>query len=241
MEAELVKLLLALNREFYAEFAEEFSETRSSRRVNVAAITPFLHDGANVLDIGCGNGRLAERIDREGYHLGYWGVDLTPRFIEMARSRQRHFKTVSADFRVADVTSTDWSITLQDRAPFDLVLAMAVLHHIPGFDLRRVLLSDLHRRLRPGGLLLMSNWQFTKNERLRRKIVSWQTLGVDEHGLEPGDALLDWKRGRTGYRYVHLLTEGEVDSLAQQSNYQVIKQYYGDAGLNLYSALKKME
>ncbi len=239
VEAQLVKLLVALNREFYSEFADEFSETRSSERVNLAPVMPYLHDGVKVLEIGCGNGRLVERIDREGFRLDYLGLDITPKLVEIARSRQTHLKNVAADFRVADVTAPGWSTFLQERAPFDLVLAMAVLHHLPGFELRRALLRDLHARLRPGGVLLMSNWQFSRNARLRRKIVPWQTLGVEENGLEPGDALLDWKRGRTGYRYLHLLTEREVESLAEQSNYQVVQQFYADADLNLFSVLKR--
>ncbi len=239
VEAQLVKLLLALNREFYSKFAEEFSETRPSGGINLTPVIPYLHHGAEVLEIGCGNGRLAERIDREGYHLDYLGLDVTSKLVEIARSRQIHFRNVAADFRVADVTAPGWSTFLQERAPFDLVLALAVLHHLPGFELRRALLRDLHARLRPGGVLLMSNWQFTRNERLRRKIVPWQTLGVEENGLEPGDALLDWKRGGKGYRYVHLLTEGEVESLAEQSNYQVVQQFYAEADLNLFSVLSR--
>jgi tRNA (uracil-5-)-methyltransferase TRM9 len=237
VDAQLVKRLLALNREFYARFAEEFSETRSSSRVNLTPIRPYLRDGVRVLEVGCGNGRLAERFDREGYRLDYVGVDITSKLVETARSRQTHLRNITADFREVDVTAPGWSVSLHASAPFDLGLAMAVLHHIPSFELRRALLRDIHARLRAGGVLLLSNWQFTENERLRRKIVPWQTLGIDEHELEPGDALLDWRRGGTGYRYVHLLTEGEVQSLAGESGYQVLEQFYGDANLNLYSAL----
>jgi hypothetical protein len=84
----------------------------------------------------------------------------------------------------------------------------------------------------------MSNWQFAHNERLRNKIVPWQRLEIDAGELEEGDALLDWKRGGTGYRYVHLITEGEVQELAAQSGFQLVEQFRADAELNLWSVLR---
>ena len=84
MDGELVKRLLALNREFYSEFAIGFSKTRSSEGVNLKPIMPYLSHGIKALDIGCGNGRLAERLDREGYELTYVGIDATAELIEIA-------------------------------------------------------------------------------------------------------------------------------------------------------------
>ncbi len=117
---------------------------------------------------------------------------------------------------------------------------MAVLHHIPSFALRRAVLRDLHGLLRAEGICAMSNWQFMRNERLRRKIVPWSTLDIDERELEAGDALLDWKRGGTGYRYCHFFTEAEVSDLAAQSGFAVRAQFYADGELNLYSVLQRI-
>ncbi len=235
MDEQVVKRLLALNREFYAHFARDFAETRSAERANVEPIMPYLADGVKVLDVGCGNGRLSERLDREAFRLDYVGIDLTPELVALARARRLHH--LAAEFYVADVTQTDWAKMLRGRAPFDLILALAVLHHIPSFELRCAVLRDLRALLQPGSGLIMSNWQFTRSERLKKKIVPWQTLGLEAE-LEPGDALLDWKRGGTGYRYVHLLTEAEVQSLADQSGFEVVQQFYADGNLNLWSVLK---
>ncbi len=239
MQAELVKQLLELNRAFYAEFAGDFSETRSSERMNVAPIMPYLAPDANLLDVGCGNGRLAERLDREGFRLSYLGVDLTPALIEVAQARLPGLQHVAARFRVADIAVPGWAAPLQTDGPFDLVLALAVLHHLPGFDLRQRVVAEFVSLLRPGGKIILSNWQFTRRARLRNKLVPWSVLGIDENQVEPGDALLDWKRGGTGYRYVHLLTEKEVSDLAAAASLTVVSQFYADADLNLYSVLAK--
>ena len=237
MDDQLVKRLLDLNREFYARFARDFSDTRAAERANVEPIMPYLTNGVKVLDVGCGNGRIAGRLDREAFQLTYVGIDVTSELIEIAGGRR--FDNLTAEFHRLDITTPGWTETLRPRAPFDLALILAVLHHLPGIELRCAVLRQLRTLLRPGGTLILSNWQFMHDERLRNKIVSWQQLGIDETGLETGDTLMDWKRGGTGYRYVHLLTEAEIQTLAGDSGFQVIRQFYADANLNLWSILRR--
>lgn len=234
MEAELVNRLIELNQNFYAQFAREFSETRSSGRVNLEHILPYLNDGGNILDIGCGNGRLAQRLDREKLRLTYCGVDAIPELVEIANERCERLENIHARFRVADIIKGDWNTDLRG---FDIAVALAVLHHIPSFKLRVQVLRDTRSALKPNGKLIMTNWKFNENDRLRRKIVPWSTVGIAEGALEPGDALIAWKRGGVGYRYVHLIASDEVEQMSRAAGFGVERQFYADAGLNLYSVL----
>lgn len=236
MDAQIVNRLIELNKNFYSQFADEFSETRSTGKMSLEHILPYLADGVKILDVGCGNGRLAERLDREGLTLTCVGVDAAPELIEIATVRCSRWRHVAATFRVAELTQRGWSEDLPG-APFDLVTALAVLHHVPSFGLRREVLRDIHSLLRPGGTLIMTNWQFDRNERLRKKIVPWKTVRIDERALEPGDALITWQRGGSGYRYYHQITESEVERMAAESGLKIVKQFFADAGLNLYSVL----
>ena len=52
---------------------------------------------------------------------------------------------------------------------------------------------------------------------MRRKIVDWEAVDIDEEDLDPGDYLLDWKRGGRGLRYCHLVDEEEMGALAAAS------------------------
>ncbi len=240
MDSQTVEQLLAINRQFYSRFARAFSETRSSAQTRLDRIVAYIADDVKIIDLGCGNGRLAERLEREGRRVNYLGVDSSRDLIALARARQPNLHRVVAEFAVVDITSPNWNAALAP-ASFDIAVALAVLHHVPSFELRVAVLQNIHALLKPGGAVILTNWHFERNERLRKKVVPWQTVAIDERGLEPGDALLSWERGGVGYRYCHLLTMSEVQRIAEQSGFQVVEQFYADADLNLYSVLKKPE
>lgn len=247
MKPETVKQLVALNRAFYSRFAREFSETRPSGEPRLSRIVSYVPRESKLLDVGCGNGRLAERLDQEARRVRYIGIDLSSFLVAMAASQCAKLRNVEVAFRVVDITQPDWPAKMVASQPplpfpaeqFDTVTALAVLQHIPGFATRRAVLQNIRALLRPGGLLVMTNWQFLRNEKSREKVVDWKTLGVDEQDLEPGDHLLTWKRGGIGYRYCHQLTQVQVQELATRSGYRVLEQFYADDDMNLYSVLER--
>jgi tRNA (uracil-5-)-methyltransferase TRM9 len=238
VDDETIHRLLRLNREFYASFSGEFSATRSGERLNLEPFRKYLANDIRLLDAGCGNGRLARALERAGYALDYVGVDGSAELIALAEKNCAALENIRVRFRVADLTAPRWSETLHETAPCDVITSLAVLHHIPSFDLRAAVLRELRALLKPRGIFVMSNWQFLNNERLRRKIVPWKKLETGGWRLETGDYLLDWKRGGTGYRYVHLIDEKQVEQLALASGFCIIEQFYADNNLNLYSILQ---
>jgi len=239
VDVETVNQLIALNREFYSQFSVDFSDTRSSERFNIEPFRKYLANDIRLLDAGCGNGRLAGTLERAGFALDYVGVDGSAELISFARKKSATLRNVRARFRVVDLATPRWSETVRDAPPFDVIVSLAVLHHIPGFELRANVLREIRALLEPRGIFVMSNWRFLNNARLRKKIVDWRELMIDNRRLEPGDYLLDWKRGGAGYRYVHLVDENEVKELASASGLQVAEQFHADNDLNLYSILTK--
>jgi len=239
VDAETVNQLIALNREFYSQFSADFSDTRSSERFNIEPFRKYLANDIRLLDAGCGNGRLSGTLERAGYTLDYVGVDGSAELISFAQKKSATLRNARAQFRVVDLATPRWSETLRDASPFDVIVSLAVLHHIPSFELRAQVLREIRALMKPNGIFVMSNWQFLNNARLRKKIVDWRELMTDNWRLETGDYLLDWKRGGMGYRYVHLVDENEVIELARASGFQVVEQFYADNDLNLYSILTK--
>ncbi len=239
MNEETIRKLLALNREFYATFAEHFAASRPVSDPALISILPYLPYGAMILDVGCGNGRLAVLLDQERPGSTYVGVDAIPELIEEARAQQDRLSRTEATFQVLDVTRRSW-ISALPRAAFDCVVMLAVLHHIPDFRLRARVLRDIADLLKPDGSIILSTWRFLAHERTRRKIVDWDEVNIDEDALEPGDYLLDWKRGGRGLRYCHMVDEQEVERLAAASGFVVQETFQGggrERDLSLFAVL----
>lgn len=238
MQALLVKRLMDLNREFYAQFAVQFSGARPSERVIIAPILPLLFAGARILDVGCGNGRLAKRLSDEHVAIEYVGIDMTTELVAIAKTQTLSTPDVQVEFWVADVTASSWFDTMGECKLFDIVALLAVLHHIPSFELRRDVLRSIRKLMKFGALLVMSNWQFTHNQRVLERVVDWAAVDINTNDLEEGDALLDWRRGGKGYRYCHLLTKTETERLAAGSHFQIVEQSYSANEMDLVTLLK---
>jgi tRNA (uracil-5-)-methyltransferase TRM9 len=219
MDTDTVEKLLALNHEFYADFAEPFADSRTLSDPALTGILPYIRTKARVLDVGCGNGRLALLLDRERPGAVYVGLDAVPALIEVARAQAGRLG-ISTEFRILDISRPGWSDSFRG-ASFDCIVALAVLHHIPSFRLRVRVLRDMAELLTPKGRVLLSTWQFVDSDRLRRKIVDWTEAEIPAEALEPGDYLLDWNRGGRGLRYCHLVGETELRQLAAESGLSV--------------------
>jgi hypothetical protein len=117
---------------------------------------------------------------------------------------------------------------LPSPTPFDLILAFAVLHHIPGAGKQRALLQTARSWLPPGARLVHSVWQFQNSPRLLARVLPWETIGVSAADLDPGDTLLDWRQGGRGLRYVHLFNEAELSALAAETGFRIIETFLSD-------------
>lgn len=241
MEPQLVQQLIRINREFYTAFASTFAESRSLAQPSLQRVLAHVPPAGRVLDVGCGHGRVAHLLDRDRPGASYVGLDLSPRLIQLAQESTASLARVEVAFDVADLTRPGWAQKVGKRR-FDTILLLAVLHHIPAYQNRLEILGTLGDHLRPAGRLVLSTWQFTTNRRMRRKIVSWDRVGIDPAGLEPGDYLLDWKRGGVGYRYCHLVDEDELNRLAAGSGLDLLESWRADGkegDLSLFGVLAR--
>lgn len=117
-------------------------------RMTAAALERFGDDNAHlkVLDAGCGEGLLAERLARRhpGWHV--LGVDLDEDRLEVARRRLRGSGLSNLQFKQADLTSLGGFV-----GDFDAVLAIECLVEIEDDDRA---LASMAGVLRPGGLFV---------------------------------------------------------------------------------------
>ena len=116
--------------------------------------------GDRVLDIGCGTGAILEHLPA----VEYYGFDLSAEYVAAARQRFGERGT----FWQERVTSA----SLGRVPPCDIVLAMAILHHLD--DTEALQLFELaSAALRPGGRLITYDNCYTPDQSwLSRWIVS---------------------------------------------------------------------
>ncbi|HKJ26526.1 MAG TPA: class I SAM-dependent methyltransferase, partial [Anaerolineales bacterium] len=204
MRPDTAHQLLKLNHQFYQTFAKEFSDTRQRLQPGVVKVVSALPHTARLLDLGCGNGYLADYIMRQGHTGPYIGMDMSEDLIEIARG----LRLSNAQFMVGDLADPKWEKTIPHR-PFDYIFCFAVLHHIPGHKLRIDFFKKVYELLAPDGCFIQSNWQFLNSERLRERIQPWSRIGLRDQDVDENDYLLDWRRGGEGLRYVHYYTSKE--------------------------------
>jgi SAM-dependent methyltransferase len=231
--------LLELNRQFYQTFAIAFSATRQRLQPGVLHILEQIGSTDSILDLGCGNGELARQLAQCSYTGIYTGLDFSPILLQQAAEGQ------PSNFHYLQVhlASPDWEVPLAGDH-YDVILAFAVLHHLPGFALRLQVLRKVRSLLASGGRFIHSEWQFLNSPRLKSRIQPWEAIGLSGTDVDPGDYLLDWRQGGTGLRYVHHFSETELEELAAKADFTVIDSFLSDGEnnrLGLYQVWKTVE
>ena len=123
--------------------------------------------GANVLDLGCAGGFMAEALARRGAKVT--GIDPAAKAIEAARA---HAAGEGLDIRYDVGTGEDMPYP---DAAFDVAVCVDVLEHVA--DLDRVL-AQTFRVLRPGGRFLFDTINRNALSRLATITVAEDVLGL---------------------------------------------------------------
>jgi tRNA (uracil-5-)-methyltransferase TRM9 len=241
--------LLDLNRQFYQTFGRAFAATRRRIQPGVRQVLGQLAAGGRWVDLGCGSGALANVWAETGRKGLYLGLDFSAALLEEARQGLKPVpQGLDVHFERADLSDPGWSRGLRD-ASFDGALAFAVLHHLPGVDLRQRVLEDVRGLLKPGGLYVHSEWQFQHSEKLMARRQPWETIGLTDADVEVGDTLLDWRYAlpgqpeQVGMRYVHLFDREELARLAGETGFEVIDEFESDGEggrLGLYQVWRRL-
>ena len=184
MNKKTAARLLDLNRRFYQTFAVQFSSTRQRLQPGVFRILDEISLQANILDLGCGNGEMAKELSHRDYQGSYLGLDSNAEFLTLARRKlpdETSFHLIERD-----LTDPDWDQDLPITR-FDIIFAFAVLHHIPGTELRLQLLKRIREHLLADGWFFHSEWQFLNSPRIRERIQPWDLVHIKSDQVDQGD------------------------------------------------------
>ena len=99
-----------------------------------------------LLDVGCGTGPMIELLTSEFADKSYTGLDITPRMIEVAKSKN----LANATFVVGDSENLPF-----DKAAFDAVICANSFHHYPN---PQAFINEVSRVLSKGGRFVLRDY-----------------------------------------------------------------------------------
>jgi alkylated DNA repair protein alkB family protein 8 len=209
MQKEYAEYLLKKTKEDYNLIAEDFSRTRWNIWAEFSIFRDYVKGGDEILDIGCGNGRLLELL--KGKNIEYIGVDNSERLIEIAKRRYPTKK-----FLVADTLNLPFP-----NDYFDKVFLIAVLHNIPSKELRFKALQEARRVLKPEGLLILTVWDIWRKETVMLILKHLFLKLIGKSQLDFKDVFVPW--GKKVRRYYHYFTKRELINLVKKGGFKIKK------------------
>jgi len=133
-----------------------------------------------------------------------YGVDFSTEMLRFARKYSQKFN-FAVDLSLADVSSLPYP-----DETFDWAISVATYHHIKGEEKKRAALNELRRVLKPGGEAFITVWN------------RWQP----RFWFKGKEIAVPWrKKGKTLYRYYYLFSYPELEKLAKEAGFEVLKSF----------------
>ncbi len=205
-------------REDYNHIAKHFSYTRKQLWPELGEFKKYIKDGQNILDWGCGNGRLIFLL--EGKKVNYFGVDQSNGLLKIGK------KTFNKEIKEGWVKFFS-NAKKEKKFPdefFDVVFMIASFHHLPDRDSRLDLLKKTFKEIKKGGNLIITVWNLESDWAKEKMKKGWQIIGEN-------DFLVPWKNpdGEVlAERYYHHFSKEELDDLLKESGFKIKRLEFGE-------------
>ena len=121
MDTATIQALIRLNHQFYQTFAKQFSATRQQIQPGVRKVIRQIAPDDRILDLGCGNGKLWQRLVDNGFRGVYVGLDFSAELLaaaaQTASQASIRWPAISQPrFVQADLTEKGWEQDLPQPA-----------------------------------------------------------------------------------------------------------------------------
>ena len=190
----------------YTAIAEAFDETRQAPWPEFALFFEYLKknfhgESMNLLDVGCGNGRLLAFLHGTHAPIRYTGLDNNRKLLGLAQKNHPN-----ANFHFGDVLKLPFS-----KASFDSAWCIAVLHHLPAKSMQKKAIQELRRVVHKNGFVIVTAWNLWHDP--YKKFIQSKT----QHALIP------WKKDKKRNRYYYAFQENELRGLLKEAGFAKIQ------------------
>ena len=193
----------------YNIVSQTFSNSRNKPWAEFDLYKKACFENANVLDLGCGNGRLFYSLKEKC--VNYIGLDNSTGLLKQAKENLKgeDVKLISGDFL---------NIPLEDNS-VDIICAVASFHHLPSNEIRLQALKEMKRVLSPNGKVFISVWNLYQKKYIKFIFESLFRLGKYEFA----DTFI--KLGGVK-RYYHAFTPWSLSKLISKSEFKLVEKHY---------------
>ena len=209
MKKSTAQKLLKFSEEEYDTYAREFSDCRPFFWRELEHLNKFIKNGDEILDIGCGNGRLLNLVGDK--NINYTGIDSSKELIEIAKKNHNGRKTF--------LHANALSLPFQDKT-FDTVFSIAVLHHVPSKQFRTCFVSEACRVLKPKGILILTIWNIWQWRFFKIHALHMIKKLIGRSDLDLGDTIISFGQKKR-QRYVHAFTRRSLRRLLEKNGFSV--------------------
>jgi 2-polyprenyl-3-methyl-5-hydroxy-6-metoxy-1,4-benzoquinol methylase len=140
-------------RRMFGPYERQISEAYRSIYIDIDAFVELMRrwkpNAKKILEVGCGEGAVTQRLIAAYSDASITAIDITPRLGRLYRGPPS---------RVRFIRCTVQQIVSHEPAQFELIVLSDVLHHVP-FELRQGLLDAIRMALAPQGTLIFKDWQ----------------------------------------------------------------------------------
>jgi tRNA (cmo5U34)-methyltransferase len=136
----------------FIDYGRYFVPERERQLQTMVDLISRLDQPHAVLDLGCGEGLLAEAILEQRPKSTVYGLDGSAGMIQRAQERLSRF---GARFQARrfDLFARSWPDT---KLPIQAVVSSLALHHLDAVQ-KQALFGDVHALLRPGGVFTIAD------------------------------------------------------------------------------------
>lgn len=208
MKREFALRIIEKTRDDYNKISSHFDITRKYPWKEFADFKEYIKKENNILDLGCGNGRLIDFL--KDFDIKYTGTDISDKLVEVAKENYPKNNFIIGDFLKLPF----------GKETFDTVFSIASFHHIPSTELRLESLEEIKRVLKKDGYLLITVWNLLDQEKYSEYIKK------EEDEYDVGDSLIPWKNenGKViADRYYHAFTIEESEELFKKAGFEIIE------------------